>query len=174
MEIREATKKDVVGLSKLFQQEIEYLQSLAGYYELQPNYDWLAYTEIKLKDRNRQILLAEQGKNLCGFIYIRIVNYPPQKGHKSILQQIRNCAKKGKPLLPVKPLMWGLIEECYVLPSQRKQGIGSQLVFRAMKWFQSKKVSRIELSHLAKNKEGEAFWRKSGFETFRLSLSKKI
>ena len=173
MEIRTASRKDVLQLSKLFQQEIEYHQDMAGYYELLPNFNWVAYTEERLKDRKRVILVAEHGECLAGFIVGKIMNYPPDYRYKSILRRIVHYVKKITPL-PIKPMKWGFIEDCYVMPSLRRQGIGSQLVLNAMQWFQSKQVSRIELSLIARNEEGEAFWRKSGFKTFRLSLSKEI
>lgn len=173
MEIRRATEKDVLQLSKLFRQNIEYLQGLAGYYELLPNFDWVAYTEEKLKDRNRLILVAGPGEDLTGYIVASIMNYPSINQHKSILRWVIHHVKKKNPL-PIKPVRWGFIEDCYVVPSLRKQGFGSQLVLNAMKWFQSKQINRIELSLIARNKEGEAFWKKSGFKTFRLSLSKEI
>ncbi len=173
MEIRRATEKDVLQLSNLFRQEMEYQKSLAGYYELLPNFDWIAYTEERLKDRNRLILVAVPGEGLAGFIVARIMNYPPNNLHRSILRWIIYHVKKKRPL-PIKPMRWGFIEDCYVTSSLRKQGIGSQLVINAMKWLQSKRISRIELSLIARNKEGEAFWKKSGFKTFRLSMSKGI
>ena len=173
MEIRKATKKDVLQLSELFRQEIEYQQHLACDYELLPNFDWIAYTEKKLKDLNRLILVAEPGGNMAGFIDVRIIDYAPNNGYKSIFQIIRRFSRKSISL-PIKPMRRGFIEDCYVIPSFRKKGIGSRLVISAMKWFQSKQISRIQLSLVARNKEGEAFWRKSGFDTFRLTLSRDI
>ncbi len=172
MKIRRATKKDVLQLSELFKQEIEYHQDLAGYYELLPDFDWIAYTKERLKDSYRLILVAERGERLAGFIVGRIMNYPPNNRYKSILHWIVHHVKKFTPL-PIKPMKSGFIEDCYVIPSRRKQGIGSLLVLNAMKWFQSKQVSRVELSLVAMNKEGESFWKKEGFQTFRLSLSKE-
>ncbi len=173
IEIKKATKKHILQLSKLFRQEIEYQQRLSGYFELQQDFDWEAYVGWKLGGSNRQVFVAVSGECLAGFIDIKIINYPSSIGFKSILKRILHPAKKGI-LLPIKPIRWGFIEDCYVVPSLRKQGIGSQLVVSATKWFQSKNVGRIELSLVAKNTEGEAFWRKAGYETFRLSLSRDI
>ncbi len=173
MEIRKAAKKDILQLSELFRQEIEYHQQLARYYEILPDFDWFAYVEGKLKDRNRLTLVAERDDGIAGFIVVKIMDYQSTGQYKSILQKIR-CYVKKTISLPIKPVRWGFIEGCYVIPSLRRQGIGSQLVSSAMKWFQSKQISRIELSLAVNNKEGETFWEKSGFETFRLSLSKDV
>ena len=173
MDIWKATKRDVNQLARLFKQDAEYHQRLARYYELQQDFAWVTYTEEKLKGRNRMVCVAGSHGNLTGFIDTRIINYPPTTRYKSILQRICRPPKKKK-LLPLKPMRWGVIEECYVNPSFRKQGIGSKLVYNTMEWFRSKQVSRIEISVVTQNKEGEAFWQKLGFETFRLLLSKEI
>ncbi len=172
MEIQKATKKDISQLSELFRQEIEFHQDLARYYELQSGFDWLNYAEKKFKRSNGLIFVAESCGNLVGFIDIRIHNYAANNRCRSALHWIRYGLKK-RTTLPIKPLQWGVIEECFVVPSLRRRGIGSQLVYGALKWFQSKQINRIELSLIAKNKEGEAFWKKFGFEKFRISLTKE-
>jgi GNAT superfamily N-acetyltransferase len=68
----------------------------------------------------------------------------------------------------------GIIDQCYVTPSYQRQGIGKKLVMRAMEWFQWKQSTRIELSLIAKNEGGDAFWRKLGFELFRHALFKDV
>ncbi len=173
MKIRRATKKDVLQLSELFRQNIEYHQELAGYFELLPEFDWISYTQEKLKYKNRIILVAEHSEDLAGFVAITIKDYPPSGQYKSILHRIIHYIKKTPPL-PIKYMRWGFIEDCYVLPSRRKQGIGNHLILGAKKWLQSKQVSRIELSLIANNKEGKAFWKKAGFKTFRFLMSKEI
>ncbi len=173
MEIRRAIKKDVLQLSKLFQQEIEYHQGLYCHYELLPEFDWVSYTKEKLKCRNRIILVAEHGENLAGFMAVTIKDYPPSGQYKSFLHRIIHHIRNS-PALPIKHMRWGFIEDCYVIPSRRKQGIGNHLILGAKKWLQSKQVSRIELSLIANNKEGKAFWKKAGFKTFRFLMSKEI
>ncbi len=106
-------------------------------------------------------------------LHPKIIDYAPNNGYKSIFQMIRRFSRKSISL-PINPMRRGFTEDCYVIPSFRKKGIGSQLVISAMKWFQSKQISRIQLSLVARNIESEAFWRKSGFDTFRLTLSRDI
>jgi len=164
MEIREAVKKDVLQLSELFRQELECHQGLDCYYELLTDFDWIAYAEERMKDRERLVVVAEHGECLAGFIVARIMNYPPDNRYKTILRRIVHYVKKPTPL-PIKPMRWGLIEDCYVMPSLRKQGIGRRLVLGAIKWFHSKQVSRVELFLTTGNNEGEAFWEKVYEET---------
>ncbi|GJQ59127.1 MAG: GNAT family N-acetyltransferase [Candidatus Scalindua sp. AMX11] len=173
MEIRKATEKDIPHLSDLYQQEIEYHQKLAQYYELVPHFDWSCYVEKKLRRSNGSILVCEYCGALGGFIDIRINSYTVNAQRQSIFSRIRYGVKK-RTTLPIKPMQWGVIEECFVVPSFRRRGIGRQLVNDALKWFQSRKIRRIELSLTAHNKEGELFWKKFGFDTFRISLTKEI
>ncbi|MDR4497681.1 MAG: GNAT family N-acetyltransferase [Candidatus Scalindua sp.] len=173
MEIRKATKKDIPQLSELFQQEIEYHWKLAQYYELRADFDWLNYVEEKLKRSNGFILVCEYCGNLGGFIDIKIHNYAANNRCRSILHRIRHGFKK-RTTLPIKPLRRGVIEECFVVPSFRRRGIGSRLVKSALKWFQSKKIQRIELSLIVHNKGGTLFWKRFGFEAFRISLAKEF
>jgi len=173
MDIWKATKKDVNQLAKLFKQDAEYHQRLARYYELLQDFDWVTYTEEKLNSRDKMVFVAGNHGNLTGFIDTRIINYPPVNRYRSILQRFCRPSRK-KTFLPLKPMRWGVIEGCYVNPSFRMQGIGSKLVCNTMEWFRSKQVRRIELSVVLQNKEGDAFWRKQGFETFRLLQSKEI
>lgn len=173
MLIREALEKDVLALSELFRREVEHHRYIARYYDLLPDLDWIAYTKEKLNGRNSMIMVAEKGTDLGGFIYMRIIDYHPQKQDKSLLQRFRKRSDQKITLL-IKPLRWGVIEECYVVTSLRRQGIGRELTSHALHWFRANNISRIEVSVLAQNTVGESFWKKLGFETFRLSMSKSI
>ena len=173
MVIRPAEKKDVTKLSELFRQEIEFAHWQSSYYELSGNFDWHAYAEEKLNDRSGCILIAEDKGTLTGFIYVRIMRYPQKGTHKSFLQRVRK--KPGASTLsPIKPLRWGIIEGCYVLPAYRRLGIGSGLVEKAREWFKGQGINRIELSMVSSNETADYFWRNAGFDHFRSLLFKRI
>jgi len=173
MLIREATEKDVFALSGFIRHDVEYHRNIARYYDLAPDFDWAAYTREKLSGRDGMILVGQQGEELGGFIHMRIIDYHPSKEHASFFQRFRRRSNH-RTSLPIKPLRWGVIEECYVMPSLRRQGIGRELTAHAVQWFRRKDISRIELSVLSQNTLGEAFWKENGFETFRLSISKAL
>ncbi len=174
MEIRTTSINDIEELSELVRQATEYNVSHIGHYELNHDFDWLAYTEAKLRNRNEHIFVAENNNRaLAGFIDSRIVRYPHPSGKKSMFSFV--CKGPGaENLSPIKPLKWGVIDECYVIPSLRRQGIGSHLVTKAIAWFKAENIGRIELSVVAENTYGEAFWKKYGFEPFRHLLSRTI
>jgi ribosomal protein S18 acetylase RimI-like enzyme len=173
MLIRETNKGDIEQLSELVRQNIEFHQSIACYWEIRPNFDWATYTQEKLESQNRLILIVETSQYLAGFIELRIIDYPLKRGRSSILQRIYpRLAKRISS--PVKPQRWGVIEECFVIPSLRKQGIGTQLVASASKWFKSRNIRRIEISMASQNTQAKVFWKSLGFKLYRLSLFKEI
>jgi GNAT superfamily N-acetyltransferase len=173
MLIRKTNQKDILPLAELVRQNIEFHQAIACNWEILPNFDWVAYTQEKLDSQNRHILVAETSKYMAGFIELRLFDYPSNRGHRSIIQRIsRHPVKRLSS--PIKPQRWGIIDDCFVIPSLRKQGIGSQLVLKAVEWFQSRNIKRIEISIVAQNTPAEAFWKSFGFKLFRLSLFKEI
>lgn len=173
MKIRYASNKDLRQLSELFQQEIEQQQSHAGYYELHQDFDWPAYVKDKLDGRKSSFFVSENEGVLVGFIYMSIRDYPARSKNRSILRRL--LLRSGRRALnPLKPMRWGVIEDYYVDPAFRQQGIATQLIKNAMCWFKENKVSRIELSLLTNNTESKALAKKFGFRSFRHSLYKVI
>lgn len=174
MHIRAATIKDIAELSELFRQAAEYNVAHMGHYELEPNFDWAAYAGTKLRNGHERIFVAENDDgSLAGFIDCRIIIYPGRSCRKPMFgfASRKSGTKSG---LPLKPSKWGVIDECYVIPSLRRQGIGNDLVAGAVTWFKAENISRIELSVIAGNRSGEAFWKKYGFGPFRTLLVRTI
>ena len=68
----------------------------------------------------------------------------------------------------------GWIEDCFVLQTARRQGIGSALVHAALAWFKENHVSQIELGIWIVNEQGQAFWERQGFFPVRLKMSKDL
>jgi len=110
---------------------------------------------------------------VASFVEIKIRDYRPSYQCRGLVDRIRR-QPKTRALSPLKSFRQGIIEDCYVAPSLRRQGIGGQLVSSAVKWLQTKELNRIELSLLARNEIGEIFWKKLGFRVYRLSLFVEI
>ena len=66
----------------------------------------------------------------------------------------------------------GLIVDLAVTRAFRRTGIGGQLVQRAVRWFKTKKVTRLEVRISTANPLATAFWRKMGFEPY-MAMSKR-
>jgi len=168
MLIRQAGFNDISVLSELYQKQFEYQLSLNPYYELVDNYDWTVFTKLKLNRSNAVVYAAVLGNTLAGFIDIRIVHFNSQKKGRFLSVLPKLSLAKKQPGLPLKPVKCGLIENCYVMPEFRRQGVGSRLVDEARKWFSKNNIHRIEISVAAQNPEALDFWKKCGFEPFRL------
>jgi len=68
----------------------------------------------------------------------------------------------------------GMLENMYVKPEYRRNGIGADLTKRILNWFKNRKVSRVMLNVLAGNVEGHAFWTRMGFKPDKYVLSVDI
>jgi ribosomal protein S18 acetylase RimI-like enzyme len=69
---------------------------------------------------------------------------------------------------------YGVIEDVCVTASYQRKGIGEKLLKEMEKWFNSKQISRLELTVWAANSIGNNFWRKQGFIDFTYRLRKEI
>lgn len=67
-----------------------------------------------------------------------------------------------------------LIDDFYVQPAFQKNGIGKLLYTKLVNWFQENAMERINLNVYQNNSSGEHFWKKNGFETQFMRMSKKL
>jgi ribosomal protein S18 acetylase RimI-like enzyme len=87
------------------------------------------------------LLLAEGEAELCGFLAGRIRTLPPYFGGYTV----------------------GFISEVYVDGSHRKQGIGAEMVTRAVAWFAENGISRVELQVIMNNEPARRLYRQLGW-----------
>ena len=113
-----------------------------------------------------------QGRQILGFIHVRATSTGVPQSIRSRLRHLLR-GKVAHPHGPIKPFVLGIIEDCFVNFGSRHQGIGTSLLDRAMTWFHENGMERVELAVLANNKDGEKFWVKHGFRTYRLLMSKQ-
>jgi len=169
--IREAVPNDASDLATLVRLEAECAQQTAAYYELDPNFDWIAFTKNKLGRGQRNVFLAYEDEELAGYIEVHVVTHPKPEKHRHRLFAFARPRRAGT-RSPLKPISSGIIEGCYVRESHRRCGIGRLLVDEAMRWFNLKALERVELAVLAYNEPGRRFWEECGFKPFRLLLTK--
>ena len=62
------------------------------------------------------------------------------------------------------------LDEIYVVPEHRKEGIGSRLLDGVKDWARSKDVTRIRLGTLAANEEAISFWKNRGASEFLVAM----
>ena len=68
----------------------------------------------------------------------------------------------------------GIIDNLYVVPKRRSEGIGSALLEAAESRLANHDVDRIALEVLAANEAGRRFYQRYGYEPHRLELEKPV
>ena len=69
---------------------------------------------------------------------------------------------------------YGYISDVYVVATHGRRGVGKALVEEALRWFGSRRLSRVRLQTDAKNLLGLNFWRSLGFETTSHTMDKLL
>jgi len=90
-----------------------------------------------LDDETRRIFVAEPSDEVVGFVSARRWGPPPI------------YRDEGEVFL----------DELYVAPSARRQGLGTELVEAVQEWADTVEARRVRLRVLAANDAGRAFWR---------------
>jgi ribosomal protein S18 acetylase RimI-like enzyme len=167
--VRPASADDVAALAALYRQEVEFHQRLARYYRVEPEFDWNAFVRARLEGDDRTVLVAEADGVPVGFVHLRVTGYAPPRGLGYRLRRLVR-GRTWFPALPIQPLSWGVIEDCFVVDACRRQGVGEALASGAMEWFASRGVRRVELAVLHDNPGARGFWEAVGFAPFRVSM----
>lgn len=102
-----------------------------------------------VRDRMYRLLVADRSGKLIGFISAHQWSPPP------IYRQELEV----------------YIDELYVLPDYRRQGIGAQLVAAVRAWAREVGAVRLRLGVLAANHGGLAFWERQHARPFSITLT---
>ena len=68
----------------------------------------------------------------------------------------------------------GVITDVYVVPEERRKGLGRRLVEQAVRFFGEREVKDCRANVLAANGAAKAFWTALGFGEFACSVSKRL
>jgi ribosomal protein S18 acetylase RimI-like enzyme len=102
------------------------------------------FVREQIASEDAQILVAIEDGSVLGYCNAQISKYPPV----------------------FERLDYGFITDLVVTVSQRRKGIGKQLLLETMNWFQTKGIDRIELRVSPGNEVGYSFWKKHGFKDY--------
>lgn len=166
--IRKGQYYDLPELAELYRKQFEYQVSLNPYYEIIDDFDWVVFARNKLYRSKGAVFTAVSDKTIAGLIDVRIIPYYKKNKGKLLSVFRRLKFVQTKPAFPIKAFEYGIIDNCYVVPELRRQGIGTLLVDEGKSWFRRHNVKRIELGAAAQNTDGLTFWKKTGFEPFRV------
>ena len=143
--IRQGSAEDLPELLRLYR---DYHQGLL---EVGMNYDLNEETlprvmENRLRSRLILTAVAESGAGkLCGFVFCSILRLAPEyvcRGESSV----------------------GYLNDLYVAPAARHQGLARKLTQYAENWLKEQDVFIMELQVLGKNAKAREFWEKQGME----------
>ncbi len=105
----------------------------------------------------------------------------------SVLKDSKNkvfvCVDKGDIIGYIKAHLFcrepflervGYISELFVEKPYRSQGVGKQLLDKAIKWFKQQKLKWTTVSTHLLDFEAISFWKKRGYEEFNTLFKKKL
>ena len=153
--VRQGTAEDLEQLLRLYH---DYHNGLL---EVGMNYDLNEETlprvmQNRLRSRLVLTAVAEDGEgNLQGFVFCSILRLAPEytcRGEASV----------------------GYLNDLYVAPVARGQGLARKLTAYAENWLREQEVSVMELQVLGKNEKAQEFWKKQGMEPIGLLCCKYL
>ena len=143
MVIRQAHQEDIPKIVPVWRELMEFHAQRDAFYEPCDGAEgsFTAYVSENIESDNALVLVAELDGRCVGYCQCRIETYPP--------------------VFHIK--QYGQISDICVLGEHRRTGVGEQLVGRAMEWFRTKRMTRIEVRRLKCNEISSKFWPKQGF-----------
>ncbi len=140
--IRDAREEELDALLALYRPYYQELEGFGMNYELDE-----AQLSGVLRGRIKSRLLlaaVAEGEGLAGFVFCGI----------SRLGREYRC-RGGNSV--------GFLQELYVIPTARRQGLASRLVDYARDWLRGNGIQALSLEVLYGNPAGLAFWKRQGF-----------
>ncbi len=145
LSIRQGRAEDLEALLYLYRDYHRGLLDVGMNYDL--NEDVLPRV-METRIRSRLILTAvaeDETGALRGFVFCSILRLAPEylcKGESSV----------------------GYLNDLYVAPEARHQGLAQKLTTYAEDWLKEQGISTMELQVLGKNANAQEFWKKQGME----------
>ena len=155
LNIRQGTAEDLEQLLRLYH---DYHKGLL---EVGMNYDLNEETlprVLQNRLRSRLVLTAvadNEAGELQGFVFCSILRLAPEytcRGEASV----------------------GYLNDLYVAPQARHQGLARKLPAYAENWLREQEVSVMELQVLGKNEKAQQFWKQQGMEPIGLLCCKYL
>lgn len=124
------------------------------YYTLTEGFreDVLAYRRERFADADTTTRVAVDDGELVGYVAGEYREAPPVHRHGDVLH----------------------VDEVYVRPADRREGLGTALLERAMAWGTERGCSHVTLNVNRPNESAQALYRDLGFEVKRYNFRKPI
>jgi len=148
--IRPATRRDIPGIVRLWEELMDYHRAIDPFYTRARNGADLfrRFAEQNIDDDAACVLVAVEEDGIVGYCQGLLDHHPPALAEPE----------------------YGQILDFMVTASQRHTGIGSQMFETLREWFRKQGIRRIEVRHSTFNKAAGQFWPKMGFRPYLQTL----
>jgi GNAT superfamily N-acetyltransferase len=133
--------------------------------------------ESSHRNNDAHVLVAERNDRLAGFAIVHIV----QRGRGSLRRsRFKRLASRLMPRADpepeslVMPVHLGLVQDLYVVPSQRRQGVAAALLEGCEHWLFYRGVGEIQVSVNLHDQAGHSFFESQRFEPLRFLIERKL
>ncbi len=146
MQIILANKSHVPQILEVWKEFMDYHKRLDSFFSRQKDghLNFEQYICELINSNEAQVLVALEDYKVVGYSIALIQYYPPV----------------------FKNNTYGLINDLAINESNRKKGIGEQMLVRMFEWFKTQDLERIELRVAVNNQIGYSFWKKHGFKDY--------
>lgn len=144
--IRTAQQRDLEAIGDLWVELMRYHARLDPRFTVPPQgrTGYIRHLYGALRDHNFRVLVAEDHKEMLGYVLGYIGQNPP------MFPQAR----------------YGFIADLYVTQALRRNGVGTGLARAICQWFRAQGMRNIQLNVAHLNAASQAFWRKIGCEDY--------
>jgi ribosomal protein S18 acetylase RimI-like enzyme len=156
IKLRKIKKSDWPQMKKLLQEYSNYHKNI--FKQIDPSFA-IFETGYQKKDfekmlnkKRKMFLAACDGDKIVGFILAKIIEV---KGDKTKFKQ-------------------GYLSEIFVTEKYRGKGVSELMWQEVLKWFKKEKVKFIQLSVLANNEKPQQIYKKWGFKSLSLIMTRKL
>jgi len=167
-------------VAALYVQEAQRQEALGGY-PLVSGFDWSALVARLLAAPGVRCFVAERDGAIVAYVLTRLLAAPAADRRRAgardwrglprrIAGALRRSLRGGASSSPVRVQDWARLESLFVVPAERRRGLGSRLVEVAKAGLAAQGVRRVEISVMVNNEAAMAFWDGHGFRSFRAHL----
>jgi ribosomal protein S18 acetylase RimI-like enzyme len=154
IKIRTAKIKDAKEIAQLELELMEHIIKLEKIFEIKK--DAIKHMEKRFKqipsDRQHKLLVAESDGQLVGYVKARI--------------------KKRDPIYKIEKM--GFIDDVYVQPKYRRQGIAKEFIKQIFAWYKKRGIKYADLFVVSNNETAKTVWKNMGFRGYLKEKYRKI
>jgi len=147
-------RRDIPVLARLARELYAYIESIDPVWRTSPGAE--DHLRVQLMDlfttRHATSYVACDGERIIGFITGSITQRPPV----------------------ILPRRDGLVDNAYVHPSWRRQGIGTRLCRMILAWFTEQGVEEVRIHYQVSNLEANRFWERFGFRPWTIQAHLRL